>query len=582
MNLRSFVLALCLAASGVGVPAWGQEFRAFWADTFHAGMNNASQVTALVDAVRAANFNAVVVEVRKRGDAYYRNGLEPVATGVASGFDPLADLVQKAHDTTGGKARVEVHAWMVTYNIWNNQNTAPPQATHPYNLHADWLSQRYRASEAEPVVTWAGNASGGNYMFDPGHPDVQQHTFDVFMDVLTRYDVDGLHFDYVRYPDTTYWGGNSSQPWGYHPLAVERFNRQKARTGTPAPSDTAWLQWRRDQVTALVRKVCLSARALKPQARVSAATIAYDPAPASTTLSSWQATSAYRSVLQDWRAWMQEGILDLACPMAYKVQASNSSSFATWVNWTRQQQFTRASAIGMGWYLNPTADTLAQFSVARAASGGFHAAGVVGYSYAVFNNSGDTGSTARTAFNAALTTGTGAPFPTRVLPPAQPWKDDPALGHLMGTVREATTQTELDGATLTLTGPVTRTLFTDATGFFGAIDLPVGTYTLTFAAPGWQPWTQTFDVTSQTVVEKAVTVSEVPLEILSFTRAPASGQVTLTWASFPGRRYRVESSATLASWDTVAPSVTTSGASASHSWTPPAGTRLFVRVVEVP
>ena len=127
-----------------------------WADTFHAGLRNSSEVTAMVDAARAGKCNALVVEVRKRGDAYYRNGLEPVAADVAVGFDPLGELVTKAHDTSGGKQRLEVHAWLVTYNIWNNQTTPPTQATHPYNLHPDWVSQKYRANVADPVVKWDG------------------------------------------------------------------------------------------------------------------------------------------------------------------------------------------------------------------------------------------------------------------------------------------------------------------------------------------------------------------------------------------------------------------------------------------
>src|SRR4051812_43049038 len=106
-----------------------QEFRALWADAFHAGLRNSTETSALINAARAANCNAVVVEVRKRGDAYYLNGLEPVATDVVANFDPLADLIQKGH---GGTPRIEVHAWLVTYNIWNNQNTPPAQVTHPY------------------------------------------------------------------------------------------------------------------------------------------------------------------------------------------------------------------------------------------------------------------------------------------------------------------------------------------------------------------------------------------------------------------------------------------------------------------
>src|SRR5687767_10485608 len=103
---KAFLLLWCWAPLLAGA----QEMRGFWADTFHAGLRNSNETSALVAAARAANCNALFVEVRKRGDAYYRNGLEPVATDVAAGFDPLADLIAKAHS---GTERLEVHAWMV-------------------------------------------------------------------------------------------------------------------------------------------------------------------------------------------------------------------------------------------------------------------------------------------------------------------------------------------------------------------------------------------------------------------------------------------------------------------------------------
>src|SRR5688572_22057292 len=155
----TFALLLAFATA-----ATAQEFRAMWADAFHNGMKSSSQVTSLVAAARTANCNALVVQVRKRGDAYYANGLEPVATDVAAGFDPLADLITKAHT---GTPRIDVHAWFVTYNIWNNETNDPSQATHPYNLHPEWLSQDNTGE------LW----DGGNYQFDQGHPAVQQHTY---------------------------------------------------------------------------------------------------------------------------------------------------------------------------------------------------------------------------------------------------------------------------------------------------------------------------------------------------------------------------------------------------------------------
>ena len=101
--------------------AAGAEWRGWWVDAFHAGIKSPTEVAQLVSHARAAHINALFVQVRKRGDAYYNSALEPKAPEIASpSFDPLAELVRLAHDTSGGQPRLDVHAWIVAYNIWNS------------------------------------------------------------------------------------------------------------------------------------------------------------------------------------------------------------------------------------------------------------------------------------------------------------------------------------------------------------------------------------------------------------------------------------------------------------------------------
>jgi uncharacterized lipoprotein YddW (UPF0748 family) len=556
--VRHVCLAVVLAI--LRSVADAQEFRALWADTFHAGLRNGTETTALVAAARAAKCNAVVVEVRKRGDAYYRNGLEPVATDVAAGFDPLADLIDKAHDTSAGQQRIEVHAWFVTYNVWNNQGTPPSQAAHPYNLHPDWLTQNNTGA------TW----DGGNYQFDQGHPEVQRHTYNVLMDVLNRYDVDGIHFDYIRYSD----GGSSgnNQPWGYNPVSVARFKQQTGTSTIPTPTNAAWLQWRRDQVTALVRKVYLNAWAAKPDVRVSASLITYGNAPANLNLSSWQASEAYSRVLQDWRGWLEEGILDLGCPMAYK---TSNTSFSGWTNFIRERQYGRASAIGMGWYLNPMSQTLAQIDIARTSgTNGVKAAGVLGYSYAVPDNDNTT------PHGDAWASLANGPFASIAAVPPMPWKSNTAAGHLMGFALDGA-GAAFDGATVTVSGPVNRTLKTDATGFFGAVGLPVGSYTITISVPGYIPVMKTVTVSGAQVTEQTLTLESKPFAITSVAAGPTVGALTITWNSAPQKAYRVERSANLARWFIVSSGVPSGGTSTSFPWQPPDGSTMgFLRVRE--
>ncbi len=549
----SAIAAFCLLWTVLSAPA--QEFRALWADAFNIGLKSSAEVTALVNTARAGNFNAIVAQVRKRGDAYYRNGLEPTASDVPAGFDPLADLLAKAHDTTGGKPRLEVHAWLVTYNIWNSQAGTPASPLHPYRAHPEWLSEKYRANPADPLtppLRW----DGANYMLDQGHPAVQQHTYNVAMDVLTRYDVDGIHFDYIRYSDDSL---SNNQPWGYHPVSVARFNQLKNRTGIPLATDATWLQWRREQVTALLRKVYLNAWALKPQARISAALITYGgTAPGLGTTDFATQSEAYRRVLQDWHGWLQEGILDLACPMVYKSQATHVSN---WTEFIRKKQFNRASAIGLGSYLNTTATNLAQMKLARAAAPtGEKAVGLLGYSYFAAENTAATSTerlNARNTFMAALTNDATAEiydpggdplFPTPAIPPTMPWKSNPTRGHLMGLVSDAATLAALDGATIALTGPTNRTFLSDGTGFFGSVDLPIGTYTLTVSMPGFRSQIRTLAITGAQVRQETLSLGPPLLEITHFSFNTSTRRASLTWTSETGQTFRVEYSDDLTNW----------------------------------
>ncbi len=471
----------CIASSS----AQTNEYRAFWVDAWGAGFRSATEVNTLTNDLRRGKLNTVIPQVRRRGDAFYNSDFEPKNSSVSpSSFDPLADLVTKCHDTRFGP-RIEVHAWIVTYHIWQGSN-APTAANHPFNLHPDWLIEDFRGNKL----------IGNEWTFDPGHPDVQRHTYNVAMDIVTSYDVDGLNFDYIRY---------ASADEGYNPVTVARFNRRFGRTGKPAATDADWKQFRRDQITGLLRKVYLNAIAVKPNFKLSADTIAWSPGP--TSLSSWySSSSAWNDVLQDWRGWMEEGILDLAIPMAYFDQSGAYT--AAWTNWndfTKNHQYSRQAIIGPGIYLNSVSNAIVQMRFTRTPSpAGNFARGVAGYSYRVTNKD----AVSRTTFLNALTGAsaydsvTPAIFAQPATIPVMPWKAALTLGHLKGTVFAGSPTNALDGAVVTLTGPVNRAQTNDATGFYGFVDLPPGSYTVRAAFPGYVAATNTVAISAGTVATR--------------------------------------------------------------------------------
>ncbi len=350
------------------------ELRAVWVDAFHDGFKTPAQVDDLVAWARAANLNALFVQVRRRGDAYYLKSVEPRSEdpALAPGFDALQYLIDKAHQ---GPRRLQVHAWLATLPIWSNRDTPPAAPNHAFNLHglsadpADtWLMYR------DDGQAWAGVGSAGMYYLDPGNPDVQTYTTEVYLDVLRNYDVDGIHLDQVRYYE------GAARRWGYNPTSLASFNTAVGRdpTSQPAPDDPDWVTWRRDQVTNLVRRIYSEAKAIKPNVAVTAAVVTWGKGPQ--TYADWEAQAAYASVLQDWRGWLQQGIVDYVLPMDYYREAGQQAAwFDTWTTWQVNFAGRHTVVLGLGSYLNSADDVLAQLARARALG----ALGVALYSYAV-------------------------------------------------------------------------------------------------------------------------------------------------------------------------------------------------------
>lgn len=485
-NLRCSVISALLLLFGAGFLSaqTTPEIRGIWVDTWSSGFKTAAQIDQLVLDAQRGNLNAIFAQVRRRGDAFYNSTVEPKNTSVSpSSFDPLAYLIQKAH---AANPPIEVHAWIITYPLGSSSS----HPDHILNKHPDWLT---RSSSG-------ATQSSGEYWADPAHPGVQQHIFEVAMDIISRYDADGFHFDYVRYP---------SPDWGYNPVSVARFNERFGRSGTPSSTDHQWLQFRREAVTQLVRRVYVEAMAIKPEFKISAATIGQGGGITST--SQWTSSSAYSARLQDWRAWMEEGILDLNVPMLYYDEQGNWAH--GWTNWNifaKNHKYDRHLAIGPGWYLNTISDTFNQIQDTRqTTSAGHKAEGLVGYNYAKTNNQ----NISRTTFLNALSNASG-PFPQEVSVPEMPWKTTPTHGHIKGIVIANNTNHPFDHATVTVAGPQNRTLHTDANGFYGAVDLPPGTYTLTASMPG-----AAYDEASQQIT---VTAGDVTTTDFALVFAPAA------------------------------------------------------------
>jgi uncharacterized lipoprotein YddW (UPF0748 family) len=310
------------------------ERRAIWITRYDWTSLNAGaqpqKIDDLVANVAGAGFNTLFFQVRGAGDAYYTPGLEPWASrlsagtvtdtlGVDPGWDPLARMLDEAH-----AAGLEVHAYVNVYPAWLPSPseaygplappaTTPPQMfdrftygpTHPehpgeYGLAWDW---RHHDMGGNPMLL----AWGAYLWASPGVDQVQAYIAAVVRDIVTRYPVDGVHLDLVRYAGLMY---------SYDPDS----NAAVGDVRTPARD-----QWQRDRVTALVQQVSTETHALRPEALVSAAVWPYYKNDLGL-----QTSSGYHDYFQDSKGWLAAGAVEAIAPMLYGSGSSIPDDLGNW------------------------------------------------------------------------------------------------------------------------------------------------------------------------------------------------------------------------------------------------------------
>ena len=303
------------------VPRFG-EVRALW--VVRTTLTSEERIRAMVRAAHDAGFNSLLVQVRGRGDAYYRSSIEPRAEaldGTREDFDPLALVLEEAH------ARgLAVHAWVNTHLVWGS-GPLPRDPAHLVRSRPELLAvprplarrlhgmdprdPRYVGALLEHAADNRDRVEG--VFTSPSDPEVQERVVRVWGELAARYALDGIHFDYVRYPSAEYdysaGALEAFRAWVAPRLpsarrsALEREARRDPLAFVDALPE-AWADFRRDAVTSLVRRVREEVEAIRPELVVSAAVVA-DP------------VEARRHRFQDWALWMEEGWLDAVAPMAY-------------------------------------------------------------------------------------------------------------------------------------------------------------------------------------------------------------------------------------------------------------------------
>lgn len=557
------VLLLSFVSAGTSTAlADDGEVRALWVDSFNPGLRSPAEVDALIARAKSGNLNTIIAQVRRNAQSLYANH-HPAEGWIEnyvppSGFDPLQYLIDKAHPEG-----IEVHAWVNIGAVFTghpNIATAsfpcrvPCDRNHIFNRHGYgapapdyWLTRTHPSFTQGTLSPFLGERiSGGVWFLDLGHPAAAAHTIDVITHLLRNYAVDGIHLDYIRYPEMPIIPAGQRPPGasllafsiGYNPTSVARFNAAHDRVAGSLPNywDPSWNQWRRDQVSAFVRRLYLEMGFIRPSAKLSAALITFFRGPNSVEPRTFQQTEAYYRVFQDWGGWMEEGILDMSIPMIYKSQhiSSHVQQFREWIEFTKVAQYDRHGVLGLGPYMNTLENTIVQIEEGRApaTANGATSRGFNFFSYNATNMAAaGKRLRPRDEFFRALTDDGSyaslAPFPAPVGIPTMRWKADPRQGHLLAQIL-LENGLPADGALVTIrkmgAGPRDEKIvqYADGNGYVGGVDLNPGAYQMLIEIPG--------SVDRLTIPEPVVPgrVTRVTVDLGRVARGPmARGERTL-------------------------------------------------------
>ncbi|MBQ8867625.1 MAG: family 10 glycosylhydrolase [Bacteroidaceae bacterium] len=316
------LLAACLSGAVMAQVAPKREFRGAWIQCVNGqfmGMGSAElqrTLTSQLDSLQKAGINAIIFQVRPEADALYPSEYEPWSrylTGVQGQapnpyWDPLQFMVEQCHGR-----EMEIHAWINPYRA-KTKGTTALASNHPARLHPE----RFVAYD-------------GLLCFDPGLPENRKYICNVVADIVTRYDVDGLHMDDYFYPYPV-----DGLPFN-DDVTFATYGRGFADRG----------DWRRDNVNKLIREVQQTVRSVKPWVKFGISPFGIwrnkksDPQGSDTN-----GLQNYDQLYADIRLWVDEGWIDYNIPQVYWQIGHTAADYATLVEWWAGHTANRPLFIG--------------------------------------------------------------------------------------------------------------------------------------------------------------------------------------------------------------------------------------------
>ena len=292
MTKKYCLIILCLYIASSLFASPKHEIRAVWLSTIYGldwpqtrATNEASSkvqqaaLCEMLDKLKEANFNTVFIQARLRGNLIYPSKIESFnfifsgKAGVAPPYDPLEFAIEECH-----KRGMECHAWLVTFPLGTQKSVKAQGKSSVVRKHPKLCKKH-----------------GNEWYLDPGVPGTIDYLSSLVKEVVTNYDIDGIQFDYIRYPEEAH---------RFPDKAVH------AKYGKGTKRD----DWRRNNINRLVFRLYDDVKAIKPWVQVSSSPLGKYNDIEKVPNAGW---TAYRSVHQDPVLWLNKGKHDMIAPMMY-------------------------------------------------------------------------------------------------------------------------------------------------------------------------------------------------------------------------------------------------------------------------
>jgi len=325
-----FLMILCCGSYAQLAPKY--EFRAVWVATVNnidwpskPGLSTEQQKKEVIDILNMHSkngMNAIIMQIRPASDAFYKSDIEPWSrylTGTPGKapspfYDPLQFWIEECH-----KRNMEFHAWLNPFRVSQNAND-PLAAGHIAFKHPEW------------IVNY-----GDKLYFDPGLPQTREFVVKVVTDIVSRYDVDAIHFDDYFYPyplKEDFPDENSFAQYNRGFLADQKAN------------------WRRDNVDILIKALSENIKKTKPWVKFGISPFGVwrnkidDPEGSETTAGTTNYAQLYADILK----WQKNGWIDYCLPQLYWQIGHPSVDFLTLSKWWAVHAYNRAMYIGQAVY----------------------------------------------------------------------------------------------------------------------------------------------------------------------------------------------------------------------------------------